>query len=405
MWLLPLSVAVVVAAVVVPLVLTNDGDEPSPRASTGSSSTADEPVEEVDMPEEIHTPRPKDRDPNAVRAALDLLDPCKLLDLDIARQRGKTEAVTIPGDAKNKCLLAPRPDYDPIRDFAIELTVGVRSDHADRWSRTPLTIGGARAYELSDIGDRSTCRVVIPVSFTRGVELIYRLDGNEDPCPTVRQYAEGTVAKLRDPDAVSAPAAGVAPQRPLLYGPDENDTGAVGDCVDYGGLGGQKDCEPYHEVPIPGSPEQIMAATKENRNVQCAVFKDAVEEVFAEDFVPVTWAAHCFFVDPTHVFDIRVNVDPDNRPSDYGKGDLYRDREETTVAGLRAVTFWTDQPSAFNLYLSPGNDIDERGNLHIELTAYGGRGKLGASLDATITQEKADQAVEVVTQVVEAHFT
>jgi hypothetical protein len=36
----------------------------------------------------------------------------------------------------------------------------------------------------------------------------------------------------------------------------------------------------------------------------------AVDAVFGTEFVPVTCAAHCYFVDPAHVFDIQVNIDP-----------------------------------------------------------------------------------------------
>ena len=402
LWLLPLVVVIVAGAVAVPIVLS-DGDEP-----TSEVAAEDEASPAVEMPEEEMTPRPKDRDPEAVEAALRQLDPCKLHDLEVARQRGRTEAETIP-EGQRECILTPGPDYDQMSNPGIHVRVGVKSDHLMRYGAIPATIGGAKTYESSEVSDlTSSCRVVIPVSFERAIELEYRVYEKAELCPTVRLYAEGTVAKLKNPDAVSVAdpqGGGVAPQRPLLYGPNDNDTGAVGACVDFGATGGLADCEPYHDVPLPTKLDEILAAAGDNRNVQCAVFKEAVERVFGTDFSPITWAAHCYFVDPTHVFDINVNVDPNNRPSDYGRGDLYAGREETEIAGMAAVTFWTSGRGEFEIYLSPHDDLGSSGNLHIRIGAQGGRGDEITDLDQTITAEQAEQAREVMTQVVEEYFS
>ncbi len=403
-WLL--LVVAAAAAVAVPLVLVGGDDQQQPQPGTvterGDSST---PAGVPEQPEK--TPRPKDRDPDAVAAALRQLDPCKLLDLGVAKKRGRPDAVTIR-KGSSECQLVSSPDYDPAFDPGLKLRVGVDSDQITRYSTTPLTLAGSKAYEQasSDTEKFSSCSVLIPVSFVRAIELSYMLLDKAELCPIVRQYAAGTVAKLRNPDAVAVAdhEGDVEPQRPLLYGADENDTGAVGDCVDLPVSGGLKDCEPYHEVRVPPKPDDIMAAPSINQNVQCAVFEDAVQNVFGKDFSPVTWGEHCFFVDPTHVIDIRVNVDAGNRPSDYGRGRLYSDREETEVAGLPAVTFWNERKSEFDIYLSPNDNLDQAGNLHIALNAHGGRGTLASSLDATVTQEQITQATEVMTQVVDAYF-
>ncbi|PRX45380.1 hypothetical protein B0I33_10943 [Prauserella shujinwangii] len=194
------------------------------------------------------------------------------------------------------------------------------------------------------------------------------------------------------------------PQRPLLYGPDENDTGSLGACVDFRVTGGNADCEPYQEVPVPEAPDQILKAAGVNRHVQCAVFKEAVQGVFGTAFKPVTWGEHCYFVEPEHVLTIQVNVDPRNVPNDYGnRPDLYLDRQVTDIAGKPAVTYWTKRREHFDIYLSPSGDLSQRGNLHIGIETKRGRGR-EADLPE-VTPEQAQQASEVMAHVVQKHFS
>lgn len=527
-WLAPLLVLVVAAAVVVPLVLTDDDATAGPE--NGNSDRSGPAV-----PAEKQVPRPEDRDPAAVAAALRQLDPCKLLDLEVAKRRGKPNVVTIP-TGPHSCFLAPGPDLSPGDAGGIEVQVGARSDALLRYSGVPAVIGGAKAYEYAENTDSSSdCRVVIPVSAVLAVEVGYAELGEAgDLCPVVRQYAEGTVGKLRDPDAAAftettrpfsawdgcllvrtalgeaansftyesnthgdplggcvahhhdnddmvsleisytddalldgaenrqlagksvtlddrgescsarwdhggngntnkwyavtpvylsakdcdqaaslaeqvitlagqTPPAGPAPQRPLLFGPEENDTASLGACADLGITGSEEDCLPYQEVPVPEHPDDIMAAADENRHVQCAVFADAIAETFGEQFEPVAWGAHCFFVDTEHEVRVQVNVDPVNVPSDYGVGGLYTGREDTEVAGKAAVTFWDTDRTAFEIYVSPGDDIDAPGNLHIAVESTGGRGDLGNP--EALPQEHADRGTEAMTQVVETYFS
>ena len=483
-------VLVVAAAVVVPLVLT-DGEDAAAGPGTGESGA------DPEVPAETKVPRPKDRDPAAVAAALRQLDPCKLLDLEVAKRRGKPNVATIP-TGPHSCFLAPGPDQAPGDGGGIAVQVGARSDVLLRYSGVPTAIGGAKAYEYTENTDSSSdCRVVIPVSAVLAVEVGYSELGDAgDLCPVVRQYAEGTVGKLRDPDAAAFtdttrpfsawdgclllrtalgeaaagtytyepnshgdplggcvahdneademlsleisytddalltgaqnrqlagksvtlddrdescsarwdhggngntnkwyavtpvylsakdcdmaaalaekvitfagqnPPAGAAPQRPLLFGPEENDTASLGACADLGITGGEEDCQPYQEVPVPESPDDILAAADENRHVQCAVFADAIAETFGKQFRPVAWGAHCFFVDTEHEVRVQVNVDPANVPSDY--------------------------------------DIGARGNLHIAVESTGGRGDLGTP--EALPQEQADRGTEAMTQVVETYF-
>lgn len=155
---------------------------------------------------------------------------------------------------------------------------------------------------------------------------------------------------------------------------------------------------------MPENPDDIMAAATANRHTQCAVFKNAVLARFGKQFAPVTWAAHCFFVDPEHTVEINVNVDPINPPSDYGVDpSLWTPPEENEIAGKEAVTFWTTDKNTFEIYLSPHDDVDQRGNLHIRVRMIGSRGK-EIEVSPKLPEDRADLANEVMAEVVETYF-
>lgn len=218
-------------------------------------------------------------------------------------------------------------------------------------------------------------------------------------CDSAAQLAEKAVQL-----AASAPSdASAQPQRPLLYKPEEKDSAAVGSCVDFGADPGHANCEPYHEVSVPQGTDKIMAAAAKNRNMECAVFADAVKAQFGPDFKALTWGEHCFFVEPTHTLQLRVNVDPKYVPSDYGKGAVYTERQETQLGGKPAVTFWNKSKTNFDIYLSPFNDLNREGNVHITVEALRGRGD-GSRTTVTLDQAKADTGAQVITQVTQKYF-
>ena len=69
------------------------------------------------------------------------------------------------------------------------------------------------------------------------------------------------------------------------------------------------------------------------------------------------------------------------------------------------MSFWVTGRDAFEIYLSPHDNLFAPGNLHIQVEAQGGRGNVIPDYDQPVTDEQADQANEVVTQVVEKYFT
>ncbi|HET9141794.1 hypothetical protein [Actinophytocola sp.] len=513
-----------------------------PRAA-GEETAAGGSAAPAGEPEKL--PRPKDRDLQAVTVALRKLDACGVFDLGAARAAGNPAAAVLPS-GPHSCYLVPKANYSP-GDDPVELTVGDGQIDLYRYMGAPVRLAGVDAYEYRE---SRACQLHVPVSFTRSLR--FRLAAS-DACPVVRQVAEASVARLRNPDAItvdpgtrpfaawdgcvflaqllgedagrytfepdgirdpfsgcqtaekrdeqSAPKdkpkdkkagevsrspdlevsydqvpgapkqsrqvggktvdvgdfgtgcvltwnqgpsgvgsqwfaaqifrlgapdcdsaarlaeqamllagqqpadAAAAPQRPLLYNPDEPQSPSVGACVDFSVPRSELDCEPYHETSVPRGADQIMAAASANRNVQCAVFGDAVKAQLGPTFQAMTWGAHCFFVESGHTLQIQVNVDADNAPGDYGdRPDLWVDRRETTVEGLPAISFWDKSRSVFDLYLSPHGDLSRKGNLHIQVEARGGRGNGDGPPQTKLDPAKAEAATKVMTDVVRRHF-
>ncbi|GAA4425510.1 hypothetical protein ACFQV2_38100 [Actinokineospora soli] len=472
---------------------------------------------------------PPDRDLRAVTAALRELDACKLFD----KSRSEGVKVTAVPTGPHSCLLYPGDDH--ILNDGMRLEVGADSDQLARFSARPVTIGGFKGYWTHDGDGGESCRVTLPVSHTRAIEMTYRLDGEEDVCDIVLDYAEGTVALLQKPDALKvdpkkrtlaswdgcfllatvlgddklryepegtydplsgcyaasvdgssqdtfklevqydkwdplgeekttvagkdaafmdydtscavewnhgpsgvgdewfvatamkldaptcekakelAEAAekliadgafdkGAKPQRPLLYKPDESDTGTLGACANFA-QGADGDCEPFRpDTQLPTGTDALLAAGSSNRHTQCAVFKDAVAEVYGTEFEPITWGAHCLFVEPTGALMITVNVDAENAPAPYGSDpNLYSDRKTTEVEGKAAVTFYNSGKTSYDVYVSPYNDISRAGNVHIGVEAWPARGVGGGTPE--VDPAKLTAADEVIAKVVKQYFT
>ncbi|SFQ29045.1 hypothetical protein [Amycolatopsis rubida] len=202
--------------------------------------------------------------------------------------------------------------------------------------------------------------------------------------------------------AAAKPSGQAPPATELLYAPDDHDTNARGACVDLGVPFAMPDCEPYQPVALAPSPQQIMTDAARNRNVACAAFHDAVTAVYGSKFVPVTWGRHCFFVDSAHELAIRVNVTPEDAPGGYGQD--APDRRETVIAGKAAVVYTDDKKTTCDIYLSPTNDLQAPGNLHVQAKAGSGRGKYAPDPYPPLPQDGFAKAESIMAQTVEAHF-
>ncbi|HET9143726.1 DUF3558 family protein, partial [Actinophytocola sp.] len=285
---------------------------------------------------------------------------------------------------------APSHEYTPKLEIAYEQT--------PKAAAHPRPVGGKTA----DVDDfTGSCRLTWNQGESHTASQWYAalvIKLTTATCDTTAKLAEKAIALIdQAPDDADA-----APQRPLLLAPDDPDTEAVGACRDFGP--GQYDCEPYHPVDVPQGTEQILTAALTNRNVQCAVFADAVATLFGSTFAALTWGEHCFWVEPTHSLELRVNVDAENVPGDFGKRqDLWTDRQETQIAGKAAVTFWGIDKNDFDVYLSPFNDLSRPGNLHINIQALNTRGTI-MDERAKLDPAKAQAAIQAITQITQKYF-
>ncbi|RBM17941.1 hypothetical protein DI005_20645 [Prauserella sp. PE36] len=312
------------------------------------------------------------------------------------------------GDKAASQTLTPTGLYDPFAGCETPLEKNAEAAHVSlemHYGTTDLILGDPR--QVGDItlfvhDTANYCKVSWITPSGTGVEdfahVIFEIQAKE--CDTATPLAQQAIGLI---DAhPEGPA--TAPQRPLLYGPDERDTEAVGACVDLGVLGGLEDCEPYQEVTLPERPDEILAAARTSRHVQCGVFLDAVRAVLGDTFQPVTWGQHCFFVNPEHTLEVLVNVDPSNSPAPYGSNSsIHTDRHKIEIAGKAAITYWNHSRDSYDIYLSPHDDLGAAGNLHIGLRARHPRGV--DNIDPPeVPAQAVDDATAIMTQVVQTFF-
>jgi hypothetical protein len=133
---------------------------------------------------------PKDRDGQAVLAALRRIDPCALLD-----PKG------FPADRKPKasgpftCSISRTDDR-----YADSQTVRFTTLGDQDRARNPLQIiGGAKAYSAIN---RDPCVYSFPVSFELAIEFS-SYSSHRDNCTSAKELAQGVAMKLANPDAVA----------------------------------------------------------------------------------------------------------------------------------------------------------------------------------------------------------
>ncbi|GLY64362.1 hypothetical protein Atai01_09810 [Amycolatopsis taiwanensis] len=216
-------------------------------------------------------------------------------------------------------------------------------------------------------------------------------------CVTAERHAaEAVELAERAPEGSAS-----RPQRPLLYGPDDNDTGRIGACADLF----NSPCAPYQGgVTVAPTFEAAAADSQADQAVQCEAFSEAVKSAYGSSFSPVIWGTHCMFVEPTHDMLVYVDIDGKNVPADYGTDpSLWADRQVKPIDGKQSVTFWDTRRSEYDVYYSPYGDISRPGNLHIHLAADHPRGVRGTST-ATLEPARAELAERVITLVDRKYF-
>lgn len=449
----------VMFATVVGLAGCTTPDAKAPPSSTPTTrSTTDRPA----------VPRPKDRDEDAVAAALGELDLCALLDKANAASRA------VPTNLRPQRNTPLFCDLEGTRSV-VSAAVG-SFDHERRISSLTRTIGGAKAYVRQD----SRCTISLPVSFKSAIQftqfppndcreltklvgaavkvlanpdavrttpawtacaaLAAALDEEPDkaklvstgsgtcmnpvdkadsvsitvahdfPPPSVKprtmtigrtrvsvyelddtcevfwrqrsfdsRYADKPDYQVQavavDCDQATAlaesligvlakpPTTDAAPQRPLLYRPDEPDNPYPGACAFVDELDPRK-CEPYVEVPVPGKPAEIVRAAAADADVQCAMSAKAIGARFGAELTPVADSdngTRCFFVEPQRQLQLTFSVAPGPVPNN-------PDGKPVTIAA-RSGYISTDTKS-FQYELSTTSEL--LGDATIRLIVSGG---------------------------------
>jgi hypothetical protein len=168
-------------------------------------------------------------------------------------------------------------------------------------------------------------------------------------CAKAKALAERVMTVL------ASPPPEVAPQRPVLYGPDEADMAAPGACAH---AGRPHDCQPYVEVPVPPGTKDKVRAAQADPNVECALAIEAVAKHFGPQWKPVIDSdLGCQFVEPARSGWISVNTNS-ARLSDTGRSD---GESDATIAGHPG------RVKADHVAVSLGKSADSDGQLFVTL--------------------------------------
>ncbi|UYM07698.1 hypothetical protein [Solicola gregarius] len=140
---------------------------------------------------------PKDRDEDAVDAALGRIDPCALIDPAGAGVKGFPKSSELDPDGPHVCEVES-PDYDEVR-----AVLGIELAAEDRFTRDLLNLGGAKAYLESSPTNTTFCRVALPVSFTHAIEFTGSSGGvGADACGPAKRFAALAAERLDQPDTL-----------------------------------------------------------------------------------------------------------------------------------------------------------------------------------------------------------
>ena len=151
---------------------------------------------ETPAPTRVTHPRaavPKDRDPEAVLAAVRQLDLCAVLATGMAATPG------LPAAPARSVPFAPF-GCEALQGSTFSVSTAVEpfgSNARKAWPMRPL--GGARVYTRAGAG---TCDAALPISFNDAVTIRLRWVGAPaEPCSLVEALATSAVATLSDPAA------------------------------------------------------------------------------------------------------------------------------------------------------------------------------------------------------------
>jgi hypothetical protein len=167
-------------------------------AVLAAGCTSDKPTPPGPLPPVRHAKAqlPPDRNEEAVTAALGQLDACSLLDPAAAKDPDFPVRLRPEPRGPHRCELISDKTYHDL-----DVTIGTPLTAPARFGQLPLTIAGQKAY-LNQSGGQ--CRLAVPVSFTRAIELRAELNGpRSKQCrQVVTRFGSALVNKLAHPAAI-----------------------------------------------------------------------------------------------------------------------------------------------------------------------------------------------------------
>lgn len=325
-------------------------------------------------------------------------DGCALLESALGQDLGSFDARRSSGtSALDGCSASPKTDKASSPPFTFTVEIKYNDDPL-RNSQQNRTVGDKQASVSPNSG---LCSLTWNQGPSGVADKLYnsavvKVYGPPD-CDKTTDLATKIVQKLG-----AAPPKPVAPQRPLLYTADQPDNDAPGACADFVSSGSNQGCNPYQPVNVPSPPDQILAAGAQDPAIGCALAADAVREVYGTSLQPVTWASHCFFVEPTHALTLMIDVDNRYAPNEYGnEPSLYANRQTVSVAGKQAVSFTVANGTHYDIYVSPTNKIDSPGMVSAEAQVTRPR---GTNDDVQPDTSKLKPLDDVMAKIVSKYF-
>jgi hypothetical protein len=161
-------------------------------AFVASCSSNNQPAKDTGPLPKVEHPAagvPKDRDQDAVVAALRQLDACALLDAKGASVRGKPAA-----KGPHRCEIS----RESTGDDKIRVTIGAGYDSERRFNDELLAVGGMKAYLRQGT---NSCTGQVPVSFTLAIEYVVEQAAG-GTCAVAKELLQHAVTRLSDQDSL-----------------------------------------------------------------------------------------------------------------------------------------------------------------------------------------------------------
>ncbi|MCT2586893.1 hypothetical protein [Actinophytocola gossypii] len=252
-------------------------------------------------------------------------------------------------------------------------------------SRT-TSIGGTRALVYEEAENCAVYWRQGPFDVRYGAAADFQVVARTSECGGATDLAESLMAVLGE-----APPDDVAPQRPLLYRPDEPDSPYPGACAYVDELD-PDGCAPYVAVAVPDDPAEILSAAADDADVQCAMAVRSVGARFGSELVPVADSGagtRCFFVEPERRLQITFSLSHGKVVNSFGG-------EPVTISGHPGYV--TTDGTSIAYELSTATILDGEGTLTLRVST----GPADADPLARAMALKADS---VLADVLDSYFS